>query len=271
MIIAALVLCYIGFEAETPIPDPLALLKDAQAHQSQMDAIRENYTFHRMRRVEEVDKNGAVQKTTTFEREVFFVNGRQIGRLIKKNGKALTAEEEKAEQARVTKVVETMMKTPPKARQARGGLGLIADILAVARISNPRRLPLKGRDTLAYDFIGDPQAHVADPHDTMQNAAKKMAGTIWFDEADHQVARLEITLDSNFKIGGGLLASVRKGTTMVVEQAPVGDGLWMQTASEQYLNARIVIKGVREKVRIEDSDFKKFNVETVQRIGSPSQ
>ena len=37
-------------------------------------------------------------------------------------------------------------------------LGLIADILAVAKMSNPRRVSRSGRETLAYDFTGDPQA-----------------------------------------------------------------------------------------------------------------
>ena len=44
-----------------------------------MDGQRENYTFHRVRRVEELNPRGTVTKSTVMEREVFFVNGRSRG------------------------------------------------------------------------------------------------------------------------------------------------------------------------------------------------
>ena len=51
----------------------------------------------------------------------------------------------------------------------------------------------------------------------------------------------------------------------------MGQGLWMQTANEQYVDARLVVKGLREKVWVEDSGFKRFDVETVQRISPPAK
>jgi esterase/lipase len=133
----------------------------------------------------------------------------------------------------------------------------------MAKISNPRRISFHERDTLAFDFVGDPSAH---GHGMEQNAAKKMAGTVWIDEADRQVARLEVTFYDNFRIGGGLLGSVQKGSTIEVQQSPIGDGLWMQTASEQHVAARIAVKSVRQNVHVKAFDFKKFDVDVFQRI-----
>jgi hypothetical protein len=152
---------------------------------------------------------------------------------------------------------------PPGAR-----LNEISDILAMVKISNPRRVELNGRPSLAYDFTGDPKAH---SHDMEQSAAKKVSGTIWFDAADHQVARLETRFDDNFHVGGGLFASVQKGTTMEIEQALIGDGLWMQTSSAEHLDARVVVKKFREDVRVTDFDFKKFNTGVIQQPGAPSK
>jgi len=250
-----------------PIPDPGALLDEVKANQHKMDEIRENYTFHLIRRTDDLDKNGAVVKTTSFEREVFFVNGRRIARLVKRDGKELTPSEDKAEQARVRKVVETALKGPRPTR-APSRVSEIAGILAVAKISNPRRVLLRGRESLAYDFTGDPNAH---PSDLEQSAAKKMSGTLWFDETDRQVARLEVRFDADFHIGGGLLANIDKGTTMEMEQSPVGDGLWMQTSNTQHMDARFVTKKIREDVRAEQFDFKKFNVEAVQQVSPPAR
>jgi len=60
VIAATLLLCFTGFAADTSLPDPLTLLKHVQAHQAQMDAVRDNYTFHRLRRVSDVEKDGKV-------------------------------------------------------------------------------------------------------------------------------------------------------------------------------------------------------------------
>ena len=175
-----------------------------------MDAIRENHTFHRIQRTEDVDAKGSVKKTTTQEREVFFVNGRQIGRLVKRNGAELSASEAKSEQARVTRMVEMAMTAPPQ-HGPTGLIGMVGDILSVAAISKPRRVSLNGRATLAFDLTGDPDAHLAGLGGYREDAAKKTAGVVWFDEAERQLARLEVRLNSNFRVGGGLL-SIRKGT-----------------------------------------------------------
>jgi hypothetical protein len=258
----------LAYPQSPAIPDLETLLRDAQANQHKMDNIRENYTFHRLMTTDELDDKGAIVKTTSTEREVFFVNGRQIGRLVKRNGVELKGSEEKNEQARVTKIVEAAMKTDQKARRGRGSISMISQILPMVKIANPRRISFQDRTTLAFDFTGDPHAKGKDMN---ENAAKKMAGTIWFDEADHQVARIEIHFYDNFRIGGGLLASVQKGTTFEIEQSPIGDGLWMQTSRIQHVAARIVVKNYRENERVKNFDFKKFNVDAVQQVGAPAK
>jgi hypothetical protein len=247
--------------AQSTFPDPATLLKEIQANQHKMDDIRENYTFHRIVTEDDLDEKGAVIKTTTREREIFFVNGHRIGRLVKKDGMELKGTEEKNEQSRVKKLIEISMKAPPPKRRA-GQFSMIGEILPVMKVSNPRRLDFHGRSTLAYDFTGDPQAKAKG---TNENAAKKMAGTIWFDEADRQVARMEVHFYDNFRIGGGFLASVQKGTMFQIERSPIGEGLWMETSNNQHVSARIVVKNFRQNVHAKDFDFKKFNVEAVEQ------
>jgi hypothetical protein len=251
------------------IPDTGALLREVLDHQSRTDAIRENYTFHEIVRTEALDGNGVVKETKSEESEVFFVNGHRIIRLVKRGGVELSAREQEREQERVKKEIDGYAKGARGAERGRGGgrARIISRILAVARTSNPRRVLFRGRETLVFDFEGDPKAK-AEGMD--QSAAKKLAGTVWIDEADKQVSRLEVHFYDNFHIGGGLLASVQKGTSMNVDQSPLGDGLWMQTASEDHLAARVVIKNLRENVHIQDFDFKKFDIGTSEHIGTPA-
>ncbi len=245
--------------AGKPLPDPAALMKEVQAHQQKMDELRENYTYHRTVRTEELNGKGAVTKITTREDEVFFVNGHQIRRRINKDGKPLSEAEEKKEQERVRKLTVEFSKKSPSFGGG-GGVSMVGTILAVAEISNPRRTEIKGRPTLTFDFKGNPKAEA---HGMEANGAKKVLGTVWIDEADRQVARLEVEFYDNFRIGGGLLASVQKGTVMRFEQSPVGEGLWMQTAHDRHMNVRVVTKSMQENTQIKNFDFKRFNVDAV--------
>jgi outer membrane lipoprotein-sorting protein len=259
--IGMLLLCLTATVAAQQLPNVTDLLKDVRAHQQKLDDIRENYTFHQIVKTDELDAKGAIKKTTSEEREVFFVNGRRVGRLVKKDGVALSPADEKKEQGRIEKLVGQRSKQPRGQPGSRGGL--ISMILPVAKVSNPRRTTLKGRASLAYDFAGDPAAHARNME---ENALKKTAGTIWFDEADRQVARVEIHFFDNFRIAGGLIASVRKGTSIEVEQSPVGEGLWMQTSLEQHVGARLGFVSTREDEHVTNFDFKKFDVGMHQEI-----
>jgi hypothetical protein len=254
-------MAWLFLPVDSPLPDPAALMKEVQAHQRKMDEVRENYTFHRERRVEELDSKGNIKKTTVMEREVFFVNGHQVGRLVKKDGQPLSAEEEKKEQERTRKLTLELSKKPAAFGRG-GGVSMISTILSVALVSNPRRMALNGRPTVAFDFKGNPKA---ESHSMQDSGAKKVEGTVWIDETDRQVAKVEVEFYDTFRVGGGLLAAVQKGAVMKIEQSPVGEGLWMQTGNQEHMNARVVTKSLRENIRVRNFDFKRFNVEAVSK------
>jgi hypothetical protein len=251
------------------IPDVPTLLREVQEHQRETDAIREDYTFHEVVRTDTLNGDGAVKETKSEESEVFFVHGHRILRLLKRDGAELSVRDRAKEEERVRKELEGYAKKPKPEERGRGGGRdhIVSRILAVAKTSNPRRESLSGRPTLVFDFVGDPRGKA---HGMDQNAAKKLAGTIWIDEADRQVARLEVRFYDNFRIGG-FLANVQKGTSMKVDHMPIAEGLWMQTGSEDHLAARVVVKHLRMNVHIQDFDFRKFNVGTTQELGAPGR
>ena len=56
----------------------------------------------------------------------------------------------------------------------------------------------------------------------MEDASKKLQGTIWIDEADRQVAHMEVSFNDNFRVAGGIFATIQKGSNFHFDQAPVG-------------------------------------------------
>ena len=61
----------------------------------------------------------------------------------------------------------------------------------------------------------------AKTHGLAEDASKKLQGTVWIDEADRQVAHLQVGFNENFRVAGGLVASIQKGSNFHFDQAPV--------------------------------------------------
>ena len=254
--------------AQAPMPDPAKLVQEIEAHQRRMDELRENYTFREVTLTDELASDGTVRRVNNEEREVFFVNGYRVARLAKKSGKELSGGERKSEQSRIEALIETDLKAPPGHAYNRRGENIgVSQILPLMKISNPRRLMLNGRSALAFDFVGDLHAKA---HGIAENAVRKIAGSVWIDETDREVSRLEAHFDDNFRIGGGFVASIQKGTSLIFEQSRLGQELWMPSVSDIHLAAReLLLKNVRQNIHIKDSDFRRFDVGTVQQIAPP--
>ena len=87
------------------LPDAATMLREVEAHQKQLDKMRENYTFRAVQTTRQLDSSGNTKKVETEEHEVFFVNGHQVEKLVRKDGKDLTPDQARKEQDRVNKEV----------------------------------------------------------------------------------------------------------------------------------------------------------------------
>jgi hypothetical protein len=245
-------------------PDAGTLLHEVEAHQKQMDIARENYTFRSIQTVRQLDKNGNQKSIATEEHEIFFVNRHEVRRLVRKNGKALTPDQAQKEQERVEKVVKK--DSQPGQDDADKGEITVTRLLEIVSFSNPRRMSLKGRENIVFDFTGDPHAKT---HGRDEEALKKVSGTVWIDAQDREISRMSATLDENYHVGLGLLASVAKGSDLVFDQALIRNEIWLPTAVQLHLNAKaLLFVGVHADVEIRFDDYRKFQTDAVQQPGS---
>ncbi len=117
----------------------------------------------------------------------------------------------------MTKLVEKAEKTPP-GQPLEGPTISVSRLLEIMDVRNPRREMYRGRPTIVFDFIGRKDAKT---HGLAEDASKKLQGTVWIDEADRQVAHLEVSFNDNFRVAGGLFANIQKGSNFWFDQAPV--------------------------------------------------
>ena len=244
-----------------PLPDIPKLMNEVMDHQKKLEKVREAYTYTSSQSVQDVDANGNVTKTETTESEVFFVNGHAIERTVKKNGKPLDAHDEQKETERVTKLVEKAEKTAPD-QPLQGQSITISRILELMEIRNPRREMFRGRPAIVFDFIGRKNAKT---HGLVEDASKKLRGTMWVDEKDREVAHADVSFEDNLHIAGGLLANVQKGSNFHFDQAPVEGELWLPTGAEGSFQVRLLLlKNMRQHFTERSYDYKVFRVDAQQ-------
>jgi hypothetical protein len=267
-------------KSQVKLPDLKALFKEIDENQKAADKIRENYAGTRVEEETEFEKDGKVKKTTVNEYTFFYLNGDEVSTLVKKDGKALSDEEQKKENEKTQKEIENIQKREAK-KEAKDEKAKeegkdkkdkdddvgIETFLRACQFVNPRRERFRGQDVLVFDFEPNPEFH---PHNMVERVVHELAGVIWIDEQAHEVARLEAYFVGDFRVAGGLLANLQKGTSFVFEQSYFNNEVWLPTYEEAHVGVRVLLmKGFNVNATTRYSDYKRFNVQTLSTINQP--
>jgi hypothetical protein len=257
-------------KSQVQLPDLKALFKEIDDNQKAIDKIKENYTGTRAEEETEYDKTGRVTKREAKEYTFFYLGGDDISTLISKDGKPLGEEEQKKENEKTQKEIRDHEKKDAKDK----GTGKKEDddpgielFLRACQFVNPRRERFRGQDVLVFDFEPNPEFKA---HKLAEKLVQKLAGVVWIDEKSHDVARLEAYFVGDFKLAGGVLANLQKGTSFVFEQAFINDEVWLPTYVEVHVGVRVLlVKAFKVNAVIRYSDYKRFNVESISTVGKP--
>ncbi len=256
-----------------PLPDIPALLRELQANEDKVEDILENYSYTQKNITRAVGKDGVLRETESETSQLSFYKGNRINRLIEKNGKPLSAEEQadedKKTQKRVAEIEKEIAKKEAQAvKQAANGTPeeenrriSTAEVLRASRLVNPRRERFRGRDVIVFDFEPNPAFDFKNAKSFLKFFGK-VGGAMWIDAQDKQVARIEAVLFDNFKVGGGLLASLKKGASFTLEQERVNDEIWLPSSADINLSVKVLlVKGINVNQTIKSYSYRKFKTE----------
>lgn len=262
--------------SKEPLPDIAQLLKDVGKNEDAIDQLLEKYTYTENVTKREFDNQGQLRDKEAETFELTFYKGNRIRRLIAKNNQPLNAKEEEDEQKRVEKRVRDIeKKEAEKERKAQkerdvsqsavgtpapeGERPTISDVLRASRLINPRREQFRGRDVIVFDFEPLPGYK---PQKDYEKIFGKMAGALWVDPVDKQVTRVDAKLVEAYKIGGGLVASLKEGASFVLEQERINNEIWLPTRAEINLGVKVfMVKGFNVNQTITYGNYKRFNVD----------
>jgi hypothetical protein len=256
--------------------DVPALLREVGRNQDEVEKRVTEYAFMQKETDREISDKGELKKETVKVLEVFPVAHREpITRLISENGVALSGEraakEEKRVQAEFLKAERDQGKNDEKAerRQAerqrkqaeREEKGQDADpelsqFLQACEFVSPRRELFRDRSAIVFDFRPRPGFK---PTNRQESLISKLVGVVWIDPVDKQIMRLEAKLAEGFKMGGGLLLSLRPGAAFVMEQTRMVEGIWLPRLAQINMSVKVLLFGGGDfNKTIEWSDYKHF-------------
>ena len=260
------------------LPDITRLLTEIQGNQRAIEAVLESYTY--LKTEEEIDEDNQSRVTGKHqaEYEVFYVEGREIQKLRSKNGTALNSVEQRKEDERTKKLVAKYAQNP------KPGSGRVnhnekndengnedelhvSVFLRACKFTNPRHQKLGGEELIAFDIVPNPSYR---PRNMNERLAREIEGVMWVDERARQVVRLEARLGDSAKLGWGILGTVNKGSAAVFEQRFVNDEVWLPSYTEiQLAGSYLLVKKYREHLVIHYGDYRKFQVETIEKQEAP--
>jgi hypothetical protein len=264
---------------DVPSLDADALL-DAAARVDEQAARLRTYAYTQLLSYRTMDQQGRVKERDGSGFEIFHLEGRAIGRRIRKpDGRALSEAERRREDRRVNEVVreyERRGTSGPPAGRVREDVDVSAYVVRdlggsvvlrvpvmtagwlpayrrVSSFSNIRRERIGPRAAVVVDF--HPKRGVV-PTGDVERQAGRMAGTLWIDEASQQVARVESFFVEDY-------GSIVQGSSVRMEQTLVNDHVWLPSRVETNLRRSLAFGALSQPlVTVRFTDHKQFGVET---------
>ncbi|MEA2203792.1 MAG: hypothetical protein QOE77_568 [Blastocatellia bacterium] len=254
--------------------DIAALMRDVSRNQDILEERTAEYSFLQKETTREINERGELKKKSVKVYEVFpIANHEPVTKLISEDGAVLSGERAVKEEKRVAEEMEKAEKesVQNKEKQQRReaerakkrGSGKaededpdISQFLRACEFVSPRRERFRDRDTIVFDFRPRPNFRPANRSEAL---VSKLVGVVWIDPVDKQVIRMEARLAEGFKMGGGLLVSLKPGAAMVMEQKRMDDGVWLPRLAHFNLSIRVLLFGGGDiNKTFEWSDYKHF-------------
>ncbi len=255
--------------------DVVALLRDVSRNQEELEKRFAEYSFMQKQTDREINSKGEVKRQAVKVYEVFPIAHRgSIMKLISENGVPLSGERAIREQKRVEeefrKAERDQEKDAQKAekrrteRERKRAEGKendedleVSQFLKVHEFVSPRRERFRERDAVVFDFRPRPGFK---PSNREEDLISKLVGVVWIDPADKQIMRLEARLSEAFKVGAGILFSLRPGAAFVMEQTRMAQGVWLPREAQINLSMKYLLFGGGDfNKTLEWSDYKHFS------------
>ena len=256
---------------QPPTAPPISvveLLSSVMRNQQTLEERLGSYAYTETRTWKQVDQTGRMTKETTFVFDIFYAGGHTVRKLVKRNDRDLSTEEQRREQKRVDALVRAYRQNPKTAIVARDQIlsmgSVLSTYLRVWEFTNPRHERV--RDTTAVVFDAQPKRDVQAAND-FERQLLAMSGTFWIDERAQQIIRADVHATDAYQ------TRLLEDSWFASEQTVVNNEVWLPSYSESQRAAALPIKFIDKRFysreSVQYSDYRKFSVESDYKITLP--
>ncbi|HXY14569.1 MAG TPA: hypothetical protein VEI26_08720 [Terriglobales bacterium] len=260
--------------ASRSAPNPLTqdqikeLIQKVADNDDQNDKKQRDYTYIEREVESRLDGKGRTKSSETKTYEILEIYGDQVQRLIEKNDKPLSAKELAKEDEKIQKIIDKRKNETAEQRKKRlekeekereEGRQFVREIADAYNFSLVGTEALGGR--AAWEVAAEPRPGFV-PHMKYANYLPKFHGHVWIDQADLQLAKMDVEcLDT---VSWGLfLARLHKGSRVILEQTRVNDEVWLPLHVNVKADGRLaLVKGFNVEDEQTFRDYKKFRTDT---------
>jgi hypothetical protein len=248
--------------------DPKDLVRRSIA-QDQLGWVRmQDYTWQANSVERHFDSHGKVESTKREGWETLILDGEPYRRMLERDGKPLSAEQQRDEQVKLDRETHKLKNQTPAERQKRMEQATERrkrEFAFLSEIPDLFDLKLEGESTVdgrpVWVVSGAPRPD-AQPKTHDANVLLKVRGRMWIDKATYQWAKVEA--ETTATISWGLfLARLAPGAKMIFEQTAVSPELWLPKRLFMSGNGRVaLLKHLVEDQEIQWRNYKRFSVES---------
>ena len=242
--------------ANTDLPDAAAVMEKViqRSQEAERTGEADKYRYDKRSVEEELDRSGNPTKTTEELYDVIPISGVPFERLVKVQGRELNEKEVK-EQNRKEEEFRKRVAEQSTDRSSRTNDDYLNQEVVdrfVFRIEG--RTNLLSRPVLILSFHPKPSApekKIAD------KVLKRLAGTLWIDEGESEIAQLKLGLTADLSLGlFGMIGSLKQFDLML-ERERLPEGVWVDRKQTLVLGGRKVFSTMHFRAIEESSNFRK--------------
>jgi hypothetical protein len=256
----ALLLAVLAAQAPVPgadLPEGNAFVRGLLGAQKRNEEALNRYTYELLDVREELDGQGRVKKRHSRLQEVFYVKGRQVGRLVVEDDVPLPPEKQAKEDRKVTEKVKSILED--RAVTEKPGVRL-SQILERYDFRTIARETSDGRTAVVLDFSARPGKRDLDGDSVL----RRLTGRIWVDEEERQVVRAELRNTDSVKFGLGIASLSRLDA--VLEFRKLEDGVWLPRSIRLEYAGRKLFRGFKTRQTTTFGRFRQFEVESEEKV-----
>ncbi len=183
-----------------------------------------------------------------------------VARLILRDNKPLTPEQDQAERDRLTSMLEHPSEFHHHIRSyldAKGTavnlLRLMPDAMLYSYVAGQPQTAESAARQVVIDFTPNPAFH---PPTTISEALMGLRGRVWIDEKTKEVVRLEANIFQGINFGLGMLAHIYPGGKVDLEQTAASGSRWNLTHFNEQVTMRLfLVKSMNVHTEVQTGEF----------------